>query len=315
MQRWTKSPAALQRFGVLLFDGFSNHCLANAVEPLRAANTLSGQRLYDWQFLSLDPRPVTSSSGLQVAPHAALTDADGDMLLVMPSYGFQAHGGWRTQAGLRAATRRFRTLAGLDTGSWLLAQAGLLNGHRATIHWEELTAFTERFPEVETCRERYVIDGDRITCSGAMAAFDLVMHLIGQDHGQALALEVAQLFMTRDSARSHSGGAGSASSHVNKALALMQENLETPLPIPEIARRVGRSQKALESRMRADLGAGPAKVYRRMRLNLARKLAAETDLSIAEIALRAGYEDPSALTRAFRAEFGLSPRALRSRSG
>lgn len=257
MQKWSKSPAALQRFGVLLFDGFSNHCLANTIEPLRAANTLSGQRLYDWQFLSLDPRPVTSSSGLQVAPHAALKDADGDMLLVMPSYGFQAHGGWRTQAGLRAATRRFRTLAGLDTGSWLLAQAGLLNGHRATIHWEELTAFTERFPEVETCRKRYVIDGDRITCSGAMAAFDLVMHLIGQDHGQALALEVAQLFMTRGSGRSHFGGAGSASSPVNRAIALMQENLENPLPIPEIARRVGRSQKMLETRMQADLGAGP----------------------------------------------------------
>ncbi len=315
MRKWTKSPAAPQQFGVLLFDGFSNHCLANTVEPLRAANMLSGRRLYDWQFLSLDPQPVTSSSGLQVAPHAPLQDAGGDMLLVMPSYGFQTHGGWRTQAGLRAAARRFGALAGLDTGSWLLAQAGLLDGHRATIHWEELTGFTERFPEVTACRERYVIDGTRITCSGAMAAFDLIMHLIGQDHGQALALEVAQLFMTRDSARSHSGGAGSASGYVNRALAVMQENLETPLTIPEIARRVGQSQKTLESRMQADLGAGPAKIYRRLRLNLARKLVSETDLSIGEIALRAGYEDPSALTRAFRSEFGQTPRDQRAKGG
>ncbi len=313
MPKWKKSPPASQRLGVLLFDGFSNHCLANSVEPLRAANTLSGRTLYDWTFLSLDPGPVTSSSGLQVAPHETLQKSHGDMLWVMPSYGFQAHGGWRTLAGLRSAAERFQTLAGLDTGSWLLARAGLLDGHRATIHWEELTGFTERFPEVTALRERYVIDRNRITCSGAMAAFDLVLFLIGRDHGQALALEVSQLFMTRDSARSHTGGAGATSGYVNKALGLMQENLESPLLVSDIARRVGRSQKALSIRMNSELGAGPAQVYRRLRLNLARKLVSETDLSIAEIALRTGYDDPSALTRAFRAEFGETPRALRTR--
>lgn len=313
MQDWIKSPAAPQQIGVLLFDGFSNHCLANTVEPLRAANTLSGQSLYDWRFLSLTEGPVTSSSGLQVAPHGVLQTSGGDMLMVMPSYGFRAYGGWQTQAGLRSAAQRFETLVGLDTGSWLLARAGLLDGHRATIHWEELVGFTERFPEVQAVRERYVIDGNRITCSGAMAAFDLVLHLIGRDQGQALALEVSQMFMTRDSARSHSGGAGATSSSVNATLALMQEHLETPLPVSEIARRVGQSQKTLSVRMQAELGAGPAQVYRRLRLNLARKLVSETDLSIREIALRAGYDDPSALTRAFRAEFGTTPRALRTR--
>ncbi|WP_170563812.1 GlxA family transcriptional regulator [Ruegeria atlantica] len=312
MQDWTKSPSAPQHIGVLLFDGFSNHCLANTVEPLRAANTLAGRKLYDWQFLALEAGPVTSSSGLQVAPHGALQTASGDMLMVMPSYGFRAHGGWQTLTSLRSADQRFKVLAGLDTGSWLLAQAGLLDGHRATIHWEELTGFTERFPDVDARRERYVIDRNRITCSGAMAAFDLVLHLIGRDQGQALALEVSQLFMTRDSARSHKGGVGATSGYVNKALALMQEHLENPLPVSEIANRVGRSQKALSVRVQAELGAGPAQVYRRLRLNLARKLVAETDLSIGEVALRAGYDDPSALTRAFKAEFGTTPRALRA---
>ncbi len=312
MRVWTKSAAAPQQIGVLLFDGFSNHCLANTVEPLRAANMLSGRDLYRWTFLSLSNGPVTSSSGLQVAPHDTLQNASGDMLMVMPSYGFQAHSGWHTLSGLRSAASRFETLAGLDTGSWLLALAGLLDGHRATIHWEELTGFTERFPDVDALRERFVIDRNRITCSGAMAAFDLVLHLIGQAQGQALALEVAQLFMTRDSARSHTGGAGATSGYVNKALALMQEHLETPLPISEIARCVGRSHKALSQRMQSELGAGPAQVYRRLRLNLARKLVSETDLSIAEIALRAGYQDPSALTRAFKSEFGMAPRNLRA---
>ncbi|MBO9453326.1 GlxA family transcriptional regulator [Tropicibacter sp. R16_0] len=311
MQDWSKTSAATQQVGVLLFDGFSNHCLANTVEPLRAANMLSGRPLYDWQFLALGSGVVTSSSGLQVAPHQALSQAQGDMLVVMPSYGFLEHSGWKTQSALRAAKARFESLIGMDTGSWLLAEAGLLDHHRATIHWEELTGFSERFPEVDVVRERYVIDCNRITCSGAMAAFDLVTHMIGRDQGQALALEVAQLFMTRESARSHSGGAGSASTFVNKALAIMQENLEQPLSVPEVARRAGRTQKVLEARMRADLGATPATVYRRLRLNLARKLVMETDLPVAEIALRSGYDDPSAMTRAFRTEFGRSPRALR----
>lgn len=305
----------MQQFGVLLFDGFSNHCLANTVEPLRAANMLSGRPLYDWQVLSLNREPVTSSSGLQVAPHEELSKAQGNMLVVMPSYGFIDHAGWKTQAALRSASNRFGILAGMDTGSWLLAEAGLLDQYRATIHWEELTNFSERFPEVDSCRERFVFDRDRVTCSGAMAAFDLVMHLIGKAHGQALALEVAQLFMSRDSARSHSGGIGSASGIVNRALAIMQEHLENPLAIPELARRVGRTQKVLETRMRTELGAGPAKVYRRLRLNHARKLVTETDLPVSEIALRVGYDDPSAMTRAFSTEFGQSPQKLRLSRG
>ncbi|MBO9399582.1 GlxA family transcriptional regulator [Shimia sp. R9_3] len=311
MRIWENHHAAVQKVGVLLFDGFSNHCLANAIEPMRAANMLSGKALFLWQFFSLEGAPVESSSGLSVAPHGRIAEATGDMLIVMPSYGFRDLGGWVTQAALRAADKRFPVITAMDTGSWLLAEAGLLEGRRATIHWEELTPFEERFPDVEVVRERFVIDGNRITCSGAMAAFDLVLHLIGQAHGQALALEVAQLFMTRDSARSHSGGASPAGRLVSRALGVMQEHLEAPLSIGQVAARAGATQKTLESRMRAELGAPPTAVYRRMRLNLARKLVAETDLSVAEIALRAGYQTPAAMTRAFKETFGTTPRALR----
>jgi transcriptional regulator GlxA family with amidase domain len=279
---------------------------------MRAANMLSDRALYNWTYLSLDGQPVASSSGLSVAPHDRLDAARGDMLVVMPSYGFRDQGGWKTQAALRAAAQRFKSLCAMDTGSWLLAEAGLLDRYKATIHWEELTNFAERFPEVDSVRERFVIDNTRLTCSGAMAAFDLVLHLIGAHHGQALALEVAQLFMTRDSARAHSGGATPAGRIVNRALAVMQDHLEHPLPITEIARRAGVTQKTLEARMKADLGATPATVYRRQRLNLARKLAVDTDLSIAEITLRAGYRNPAAMTRAFKASFGAPPMSLRN---
>ncbi len=311
MPLWTNNSAATQQVGVLLFDGFSNHCLANTVEPMRAANMLSGQTLYEWSFLSLNAHPVSSSSGLPVAPHQRLGDASGDMLVVMPSYGVRALGGWATSAALRAAAKRFDVLAAMDTGSWLLAEAGLLDGHRVTIHWEELTNLAERFPDVDVHRERFIIDGNRLTCSGAMASFDLILHLIGRDFGMALALEVAQLFMTPDSPRSHTGGASPAGRMVNRALAAMQENMEAPLPIADIARHAGATQRTLEARMQTELGAPPQMVYRRLRLNLARKLVVDTDLSVAEIALRAGYINPAAMTRAFNKEFGRTPRSLR----
>ncbi|SMP04074.1 GlxA family transcriptional regulator [Shimia sagamensis] len=312
MQTWLNTSAAPQKIGVLLFDGFSNHCLANTMEPMRAANTLSGKALYDWTFLSLDGTAVASSSQLPVAPHGRLSDFTGDMLVVMPSYGFLGHAGWRTQNALRAAAKRFDTVCGMDTGSWLMAEAGLLEGHRATIHWEELTSFAERFPDVNAERERFVIDGTRVTCSGAMAAFDLVMFLIGRDFGQALALEVAQLFMTRESARSHEGRATPAGRVVNRALAVMQGHLEEPLALPEVARAAGVTQKTLSVRMLSELGATPATVYRRLRLNLARKLVVDTDMSVAEIALRCGYQNPAAMTRAFKVEFDKTPQTLRA---
>lgn len=312
MQDRTNTSVQTQVYDVLLFDNFSNHCLANTVEPMRAANMLSRQPLYAWRFLTPDGAPVHSSSGLQVAPHDRLAAGRGAMLLVMPSYGFRDLDGWATQRALRAAARRYPVLAGLDTGSWLLARAGLLDGHRATIHWEELTRFAETFPQVETLRERFVLDGPRITCSGAMAAFDLILHLIGRDHGQLLALEVAQLFMTRDSARSHAAPAGGGTRQVNRAVMVMQDTLEQPLPIAEIARRAGCTQKTLETRMRAAFDATPQTVYRRLRLNLARKLVTETDLPVSEIATRCGYDNASALTRAFRARFGQPPRGLRA---
>ncbi len=312
MQSSTKTDRWGASFDVLLFPSFSNHCLANVVEPLRAANTFVRQDFYQWRFLTVDGAPVESSSGMHVAPHAALKDASGDSLVVMPSYGFRDFERGAIPGLMRQAARRYKCLIGMDTGSWLLARAGLLDDRRATIHWEELTGFAEAFPQVDVLRERYVLDGDRITCSGAMAAFDLVLHMISVQHGALLAVDVAQLFMTRDSARSHASSLRSGSRIVDRAIGLMQENLEDPLPIGQIARHLGVTQKTLETRMQAEMACTPQQMYQRLRLNLARKLVLDTDLSVSEIALRSGYENASAMTRAFKAKFDQTPRLMRA---
>ncbi|APE45055.1 AraC family transcriptional regulator [Sulfitobacter alexandrii] len=306
MQSWKNSDRDITRIGVLLFDGFSNHCLANLVEPLRAANDLGRRTSYRWEYLTVSGAPAQSSSGLRIVPDAALKDASGELLVVMPSYGVRAYVTDRVLRGLRSAAVRFTTLAGLDMGSWLLAAAGLLNGRIATIHWEELTAFAEAFPELTVARERYVVDGNRISCSGAMASFDLILHLIVQAHGPALALEVEQLFMAPGA--TPSVPAVTARTRLSRrAVAVMQDNIEAPLPLPKVAGAIRCSQRTLELAIRKDFDMTPQQLYRVLRLNLARRLAETTTLPLAEVALRCGYRDASAMTRAFRERFDMTP--------
>ncbi|PUB08414.1 GlxA family transcriptional regulator [Yoonia sediminilitoris] len=300
-----------QSYNILLFDGFSNHCLANLVEPLRAANTFARRRLYTWRYFSLDGRPVESSSGLVVAPDGDLRDETGDVLVVMPSYGFLKLDTRETARALLHAAKKHRQLAGMDTGSWLLARAGLLDNHRATIHWDELSRFEETFPDVDAVQERFVIDRNRMTCSGAMAAFDLAAAIISQDHSPLLSMEVAHLLMSRTVANPYALPLKSDDTVVCRALTVMQAHIEAPISITEIARRIGCSQKTVQTRIGSELRTTPQGLYRRLRLALARKLAEETDQSIAEIAGRCGYENAGAMTRAFKLEFGQTPKTFR----
>ena len=195
-------------------------------------------------------------------------------------------------------------------GSWLLASADLLTGHRATIHWEEFEAFSEAFPDVHSVKKRLIMDGTRWSCGGAMTAFDLVLRMIGQDHGEALRLEVAALFMQGEA--DAPTDLRPRSQLVAAAIALMRDRLEDPASITGIATALGTSQRELETLFKRQLGASPRTVYRRIRLVAARRYVEQTRLSVAEIALRCGYNDPSAMTRAFAAEFGETPRSLRA---
>ena len=308
---YSKNPSAAPlQISILLFDRFSNHCLANVLEPLRAANDLSGQQVFDWNIVVLVGQGVHSSSGLRLEADAQLADMRGDILMVMPSYGFLTHANVTSSRALRAAARRFDTLAGLDTGSWLLAQAGLLDGHRATIHWDELDRFSERFSEVDVQKEAVIYDRNRITCGGASTAFALAMQLIEKQQGAALRLRIENLFSGAYAQRPDRRGGIAA-----RAVELMRTNIEEPLPIAQLAQQLGRSQKHLERQTLARLGAAPQVIYRRIRLERARGLALETSISVAEIAVRCGYQDASAMTRAFRSEYGTTPQALRRELG
>ena len=307
---YSKNPYRVPtQISILLFDRFSNHCLANVLEPLRAANDLSSQQVFEWNIVVLGGQRVRSSSGLRLEADAQLADMRGDILMVMPSYGFLTHANVTSSRALRAAARRFDILAGLDTGSWLLAEAGLLDGYRATIHWDELDRFSERFSDIDVQKEAVIYDRDRITCGGASTAFALAMQMIEKQHGAALRLRVEHLFSGAYAQRPVRRGGIAA-----RAVDLMRAHIEEPLPIAQLAQQLGRSQKHLEQQMLARLGAAPQVIYRRIRLERARQLSLDTTISVAEISLRCGYQDASAMTRAFRSEYGTTPQALRRAS-
>lgn len=313
MQKWTKTYPETKNIDVLLFDAFSNHCLANAIEPFRAANTISGKTLYRWRYLSIDGQAVCSSSGLSVATESlSLPGAPSDLFLVVSSYGYRALCTNRLFSTLREACNTAGIVVGLDTGAWLLAYCGVLNARSATIHADVFESFSETFVNVNALRDRYVPDGKYITCGGAMAAFDLVLSLIGEHCGQALRMDVAALFLhVGDGMANAVRHSSPRSTMVRRALEIMDKNLEEPLAIARIAARLGCSQKALQRRFIAQFGTPPARVYRHKRLAAIKALVDSTDLPISEIAIRGGYANPAAMIRAFKSEFGTTPLALR----
>ncbi len=314
MRKWTKARARGLSIDILLFDGFSNHCLANTLEPFRAANRLAGEALYHWRVLTPDGGAARSSSGLTLLPDGALRAVEApetrpDMLIVAPSYGHRALAVPDTTRALRAASARAGLTIGLDTGAWLMAAAGLLDGRAATIHWDEIDAFAETFLNVSVRRARSVRDGPMLTCGGAMAAFDLMLELIGEAQGEALRLDVAAMFLFAAEAERPPRARRAI---VARAVALMREHLETPLAAADLCAALGVSQRTLARAFRAEFGAPPGQVSRRLRLNAARRLIEDTAMPVSEVALRSGYADPAAMTRAFREEFGVAPRAIRA---
>ncbi|MEP2781670.1 MAG: GlxA family transcriptional regulator [Pseudoruegeria sp.] len=312
MQKWTKPALGCEEITFLLFDRFSHHCLANTLEPLRAVNTLLNREAYRWEFRTMSGAPAQSSSGLPVLPKGPLSDMQNrDMLAVISSYQVHDHAAPAILQDLRKAAQKAHRVAGLDTGPWLMAEAGLLTGYTATLHWDDLMAFEERFLEVNVVRQTMVFDGPRLTCAGALASFDFILQLIEERHGAALALDVEGFFMHESRAVATRTIMKSRDPLVQRAIALMRETVETPRTLAALSKQLGCHPKHLSRRFQTVLGTSPGQAYRHLRLSAAQRLIENTNLSIADIALRCGYDDPGAMSRAYRLRFRETPSQTR----
>lgn len=315
MRKWTrKGPKKTILIDILLFDLFSNYCLANLVEPFRAANSFSDHKLYQWRFKSLDGTPVRSSSGLDVATEIFVpNESQPDYLMIISGYGYRSICTSKLIRTLKQADNGKTVIAGLDTGSWLMAYAGLLDGEKATIHADVFDAFSESFFELQPVRDRFRINGNRITCGGASAAFDLVLRLINDHHGEALRYDVASLFLQATDRRDlNTYDAQTRSTLAAKAMEIMDRYIEEPIAISKIAAGLNVSSKKLQREFLKTFGVPPTQVYRHKRLLAGRKLIQETDISMPEIAVRCGYQCASAFTRAFHEEFSETPTDARN---
>jgi AraC family carnitine catabolism transcriptional activator len=287
------------------------------IDPFRAANYLEGTTLFRWQLVSEAGGMVTASNGVEVNTtrfsEAGMNKAD--MLFVSSSWEPERHVSAALRANLRNAAKRQAILGGLDTGAFILAHAGLLENYTATVHYEHIDAFQELFPKTGISEALWVIDRRRVTCSGGAASLDLALHLIQQSHGSALANAAAR-YVFAPPIRAH--GAlqypenteplgNSVPTNVRAAIRVMEANLETPLSIAEVCRHVGLSHRQLDRLFAQCVRKTPALYYRDIRLDRARGLVTQTDLTMSEIAFASGFSSQVHFSRAYKDRFGLPP--------
>lgn len=299
--------------GFVLLRLFPMYAVILATDGLRLANKYARQRVFDWQFLSDRGRAVEASNGIHVDCDAALRDA------AQLDYAFIVAGDDQNRKlapDMRnwfvKASRSGTMLGAIDSGAFVLAEAKLIRGRSVTIHPMAVAAFQEEFPDATLTGESVTIDRSLITCAGGVATVELILRLVEQHCGPAIAQYVAEdMVVVREKPFSQRRGKktdGHGESDLQLLLKLMQENLETPLALPDLSDSVHLSERQVSRLFQGRFGQSPMAYYRKLRLNHAKQLLFQSKLSISEIAIASGFQSISAFSRCFSAEFGRSPR-------
>lgn len=293
--------------------------LASVLDPMRAANRVSGREVFRWRLLSADGGSVTLTCGVPIAVDGMFAQPlSGDALLVIGGFNLDRHVGKRFIGALQECSRHFDIVAGIESGCWLLGRSGLLNGRKATAHWEELEDFSQAFPALTVLGDRFVTDGKFWTSGGASPTFDMMLHWITQRLGSAVALDVASIFVydqTHNAADVQPfvslGQIETRDPELAEAIRLMERTLERPLTIAALTKRLSISQRKLELLFARGLSTSPGAYYLRLRLQVAHRLVRDSASPIREIALRCGFDSLSAFSRAYSREYGTSPLKMR----
>lgn len=304
-----------QTIGFLLLDQFTLISLASAVEPLRMANQLTGQELYRWHTFSLGGEQVWASDGMPITPDASINNAPMlDTVIVCGGIGIQSAVTREHVTWLRTQARRSKRIGGVCTGSWALAQAGLLDGFDCSVHWEFLAAMQEAFPRVNLSSSLFTLDRDRFTSSGGTAPMDMMLHLISRDHGHELSAAISDMFVyerirnEQDHQRvplKHM--LGTHQPKLQEIVALMEANLEEPIDLDELANYVGLSRRQLERLFQKYLQSSPSRYYLKLRLIRARQLLKQTPISIVELSVVCGFVSTPHFSKCYRECFGIPP--------
>ncbi|MCX4029469.1 GlxA family transcriptional regulator [Endozoicomonas sp. SM1973] len=304
-----------QQISYLLLPRFSLIGFSSLVDPLRWANTISGKELYGWNNLAVTGTSVESSDRIAVQVDGTINEIDHcQMLIVCAGYDPQHQVNPALMGWLRRQASHGALIGAQDTGSYILASAGLLNNYRATIHWENLQSFAEMFPQVKVVNDIFEIDRNRFSCSGGLSGLDMMLHLVQCQHGQDLASAIAEqlIYSQRRSAEhpqllSLQARLGTTNPKLIAAIKIMRRNLEEPLSIPALAAEVHISDRELERLFRKHLQTTPGSYYRNLRLEQARCLLQQTSRSVTNIAVACGFSSSAHFSRSYLSRYGIAP--------
>ena len=288
------------------------------------ANRISKKEIYRWVTLSESGEPVCASDGLSVNVDYGIEDPDAltgiDVLIVC--------GGWNIEQNTTEGVLRWlRSLSGRSigfgstcTGSFVLAEAGLLDGYRCSVHWENMGPMTDLYPKAHVSRSVYTIDRDRYTCSGGTAPVDMMLHLIKRKCGPEVSAGVAEQFIYERIRRSGEKQrvplkhvVGNQSEKLIVAVELMEANIREPISQVDIASYTGVSRRQLQRLFERYLQCTPSRYYSQIRLARARELLHQTSMSLVEISALTGFVSSSHFSKSYKEHFGHSPSAERKR--
>jgi len=310
------------KVGLLLVPEFSMLAFSSVLEPMRMANQLSGEAHYEWVTIGTTKDPIPASNGINISPDYSIDDAPQlDAVFVCSGNQVQHHASIETIAWLRGLSKRDMVLGSVCTGTYLLAKADAFDGHRCTIHWENMASAREEFPHLVISPELFELDENRYTSAGGIAPLDMMLHEIRNEHGADLASAITEQFMCDRIRDKHdkqrvplTQRIGTNQPKLAEAVSLMEANIEEPMTLDELSHHVGLSRRQLERLYQRYLHCVPTRYYLELRLERARQLLLQTSMPIVDIALACGFISAPHFSKCYRDTFGLPPRDERRRA-
>jgi len=314
----TKTNNLPSRFGFLLLNDFTLISLSSAIEPLRMANRIGDANDYAWKTMSMTGEAVLASDGLSVNVDSSVLAEnaldDLDAIIVCGGRRIEDNCAKAVSVWLRSVAKRGIGLGAICTGSYVLAEAGLLDGYSCSIHWENLAALSDRFPNVTVSKNIFTIDRDRFTSSGGTTPVDMMMHFISTQYGAQVSAGIAEQFIYERIRRSDDEqrvplrySEGRQSEKLLVAAGLMEANIREPISQEDLAAYVGLSRRQLQRLFKRYLSCTPSSYYLKIRLQQARQLLRQTSNSIVEISVSTGFISSSHFSKAYRETYGHSP--------
>ena len=304
-----------RRFAFVLVDSFSLLSFASALDALRIANRMAEYPLYNWILLGESGNNVSCSAGTSFRVDYDLIELKrDDTVLLCGGIDIQKNTSKRLLNWIRREARKGLSVVGLCTAAYSMAKAGILDNKKATIHWENQDSFAEEFTNIELTKSVFIIDGARMTTAGGTSSIDLILKIIADDHGEDLANAVADQMIyntirtDQDTQRlSVPTRIGVRHPKLSMVIQMMEKNIEEPISPSLLAKDVRMSTRQLERLFRRYLNRSPKRYYMELRLQKARNLLMQTDMSVINVALACGFASPSHISKCYRSHYNKTP--------